>query len=133
MENTLLVQTLSAFTKQERLEIKEFVGCRCFFDENSRHHAAQISNLFILLDDWIEEKKVSKLSKKNIADEIARRFPPFRKPGDGHLNNLMTELMTQLGKFIFIKSSMKKHDCALALARFYRQHGNENRTIQLLE
>lgn len=125
MQNTLLVQTLSAFSPDERSEIRRFLADSYF---NRSHHAKQILRLFTLLDDQIAQTKVAELSR----DLLLREISPDKKASRGYFDNLMSELLALLRKFIWLQEADSEAAHNLATARFYRTRGLTDRAEQLL-
>ena len=118
MNDTILVQTLKAFTPEELQELKDFLASPLF---NAGSHANQNLALFTLLTEKINENNCNELDKIEVSKAI---FGGIQKKDNTHyLDNRMSELMAAIRKYITwqeVNESWGGVFEGLAVARFYR-------------
>lgn len=125
MKNTLLVQTILAFTPEERQEISLFLQEGYF---NRGKHAKQIGRLFNLLTLKIDEGKVDMLDKALLFAEFFQK----KQVSSGYFDNLMTELLGLLRQFMACHWIKREAILDAVSADFYQQRGLEARAAQAL-
>lgn len=125
MKNTLLVQTLSAFTPAERQEIGLFLR-NAYFSQVK--HPKQIVRLFNLLSKKIDRQQLDDLTKK----QLFAAFFQGEEATMGYFDNLMSELLGLLRRFILVRFSEDEMALDAAAAHFYLTRGMEERARQTL-
>lgn len=128
MQESLLVQTLTALTPQERQDLEVFLQSPL---HNNGQHARQNLALFHLLNNRIAQKKESDWSKQHIYEALS----PGNIYQPGYLENLMTKLLKLVRRFIAQQEASQHWGNAfegLTMARFYREHGLPDRARQAI-
>ncbi len=128
MENSLLVQSISLLTPDEKMLLKQHLESSCF---NSGKHRRQILKLFTHVADRIAEKKWEELEKKAVFEAIF----PAKTHETRSIENLMTELMNLLRRFIAQQEMAARWGKAfeeISLARFFRQRNMDEEAFKAL-
>ncbi|HLP94412.1 MAG TPA: hypothetical protein VK168_10280 [Saprospiraceae bacterium] len=131
MLNRKLLEVLKLFKPQEHAQFRQFLLSPYF---NNRSNAAELIRLYDLIMTAGAEEEHPELDKAKVA---ALFFPgkPFNANQKGPLDTLASDLFGMVKLFLTQKSYEKNNtdfDEGLALARFYRGFGMEERFWQII-
>jgi hypothetical protein len=130
MKDSILVQTLMAFTPNEMQELGGFLACPMF---NGGSHANQNLALFTLLAVKIRENKCAEIDKSQVSEAVFDGIQ--KKDKTRYLENRMSELMSAIRKYIAwqeVNQAWGGTFEGLAVARFYRDRDLGHRQEQVV-
>jgi len=128
MQESLLVQTLTALTPHERQEMYPFLHCSLY---NGGKHARQILALFTLLDGYIGQQNGAIPEKARVYEALN----PGKTYRQGYFENRMSDLLGIVRQFLTYREINLRWGTTfegLVMARFYRERGLPERSKQVI-